>query len=384
MKIAVFVNYLPPHVGGVEVVVDRQVRLLRELNQDVEVLTSACGAARGLSRELGLSIRRISCWNFLERRLGAPFPIPSISIIWHGYRAVRDADVVHAHDSLYALSLVAAIWCKLLRKPLVVTEHVDLVPHPSAIVHIGQRLINLTCGRYVLRSSAHVIVLNARVREFVKSQGVEMSRVSFLPNGVDTNEYSPVSRTERVALRVALGLPVDKELGLFVGRFVPKKGFDKLLRLESLKNLDLVFVGGSAPEGHSRSDHHFLGIVGRAEMPAVYRACDIFVLPSIGEGFPVTVQEAMAAGLAVVVTDDPAYEPYGFDRGKVMLIESTASAISHSLETVMKDQALRMAMAQYSRSFAVQNFNWGNNVSSLLGLYDDVLEDRDLRARRLV
>jgi D-inositol-3-phosphate glycosyltransferase len=370
VRIAIFVHYYPPHVGGIEVVAEGQATSLAGTGEKVTVVTGASAAKPGLTRSGNCSVRRVRAWNYLERRWDAVFPIYSPSLIWHGYRAVKSADIVHVHDSFYLTSLVAAIWARILRKPLILTQHVDLIPHPNSIVRFAQRLIYSTTGRFILKSSRQIIVLNSRVAAFLVAKGVDGSKIRFLPNGVDGERFCPPSQEEKLALRRRLDLPDDRVLALFVGRFVPKKGFEKLFRLGAIDDLDLVFVGGAAPDTGARPDHHFLGVVDRDRMPDVYKLCDIFVLPSEGEGFPLTAQEAMSCGLSVIMTDDPAYELYQLDREFVHLVEPTIDRITAALQLVVADSEQRQAMAAYSRVYATKNFGLDDNLSALADIYE--------------
>lgn len=369
MRIAIFVHYYPPHVGGIEVVAEEQATSLAGSGEKVTVITGASAAKPGITLTDSCSVRRVRAWNYLEKRWGAVFPIYSPSLIWHSYRAVKRAEIVHVHDSFYLTSLMAAIWARILRKPLILTQHVDLIPHPNSFVRFAQRLIYSTTGRFILRSSRQIIVLNSRVAAFLTAKGVDEARITFLPNGVDTDRFCPPSQEERLALRRKHGLPADKVLALFVGRFVPKKGFEKLFRLGVIADLDLVFVGGIAPVSRERQDHHFLGVVSRDRMPDIYKLCDVFVLPSEGEGFPLTAQEAMSCGLSVIMTDDPAYELYQLDRELVHLVEPSVEAITTALELAASDAEQRQAMAHYSRVYATKNFAMDDNLAALAAIY---------------
>jgi D-inositol-3-phosphate glycosyltransferase len=370
VKIAIFVHYYPPHVGGIEVVAEGQATSLADAGESVTVVTGASAAKAGLTQSGNCSVRRVRAWNYLERRWGAVFPVYAPSLIWHGYRAVRRADIVHVHDSFYLTSLIAAIWTRILRKPLILTQHVDLIPHPNRLVRLAQRLIYSTTGRFILRSSRQIIVLNARVAAFLAARGVDDARITFLPNGVDPEHFCPPSHDEKLALRRRHGLAADKVLALFVGRFVPKKGFEKLFQLRAVENLELVFVGGAGPASQTRPDQHFLGVLGRDRMPDVYKLCDVFILPSEGEGFPLTAQEAMSCGLSVIMTDDPAYEAYQLDRALVQLIEPNVEAITSALQQVSADAELRHAMATYSRLYATKNFCLADNLAALSRIYE--------------
>jgi D-inositol-3-phosphate glycosyltransferase len=376
MKIAVFVHYLPPHIGGIEVVAEGQIMALAAAGQDISVITSACNSKSGLIESDGYTVRRIPAWNYFEERMGAVFPIYSPALIWHGYRAVKQSDVVHAHDAFYLTSLIATFWARILHKPLILTQHVDMVPHSNKFVNLMQKLVYATTGRFVLMSSNKIIVLNSRVRAFLTDIGIDGSIITYLPNAVDTGKFSPPTEQQKRALRNKYSLPNDKILALFVGRFVPKKGFTKLLELETVKDLELVFAGGGAPAGHTRDDQHFLGPIDRNEVADVFKLCDVFVLPSQGEGFPVTVQEAMACGLPIIMGDDSAYEPYMLDTSLVKLIEPDTEPISIALRATVEDSKLRQDMARYSRQYALQHFDGSAHMMQLLSIYESQIASK--------
>lgn len=381
MRVAIFVSYQPPHIGGVEVVAESQIKSLSASGHHVSAITSACGAKPGLVSYDNYSVRRVRAWNFLESRLGAPCPILAPTGILHGYRAAKKADVIHAHDAFYPASLMAVLCAKILDKPLVLTQHIGMIPHRSRFVNYGQALVFGTTGRIILRRSQRVIVVNSRVAKFLVDSGVDESDITFLANGVDTGAFSPVTAEQKLVLRRKYNLPSDKLLALFVGRFVHKKGITKLLGLGHLTDVDMVFVGGNAPAGHGRDDHHFLGQIGREAMPEIYQLCDMFVLPSEGEGFPVTVQEAMACGLPIVVGEDEAYEPYKLDRSLMKLVRPEADELSKALREVAASPSLREDMARYSRQYALENFSWSHHINELMKVYDTAISRHSMRRK---
>lgn len=375
-RVLLVTHYYPPHVGGIEYVAQNQARQLTGAGLDVAVLTSSPGGWPGTATGPdGVAVTRVPAWNGFER-WGVPFPVFSPSILVRAARLVRAADVVHVHDVLYSSSWLVALWCWLLRTPLVVTQHVQLVAHDRRAVEYVQRAVYGTLGRLTLRRARSVSVLNAGVRAFVQRLGVPPTRVTVLPNGVDADQFAPVEPVRKAALRTALGLPSDGTLALFVGRLVPKKGFHLLLSAAS-DRYTLVIVGGDRPGGLAPDQRVvFLGALPPDQVRLAYQACDLFVLPSEAEGFPLTVQEAMASGLPVVTSDDPGYAVYGFDRTGIRLIRRDAAAVRDALTTLAADPAERARMAAYSLAYAGQNFRWPAHVQRLRALYAAALGQR--------
>lgn len=376
-RLLVVSHYFPPHIGGIERVAWAEASDLSKVGEDVSVLTSACGFGGSLTEEAGeVTVCRVPAWNGLESRIGAAFPVFSPSLVIHSYRLVRWADIVHVHDSLYLSSWVTAAWCWVTRTPLLVTQHAEIVAHPRRSVILVQRSVYATLGRMVVQTAGRVAVVNSRVADFLQSLGVEDSRITLMPNGIDTDLFRPAWPGEAQELRKALDLPTERVLALFVGRFAPNKGFDKLLKAAGDEYV-LVLVGGDPPPA-SAADKRcvFLGRLDPKQLSKVYRACDLFVLPSEREGFPLAAQEAMASGLPVVMGDDPGFAVYGLDRNHVLLIEPTPSAIESALLSLARSPQRRAAMGRYSSDFARREFGRNQHIDRLMCLLDEVHSKR--------
>ncbi|WP_079032228.1 glycosyltransferase family 4 protein [Streptomyces specialis] len=373
-------HYYPPHVGGIENVVRHEADHLARQGADVTVLTSGSERAPHAADAPGVRVVRVvrvPAWNGVERRTGVPFPVLSPRLPADALRWARWADVVHIHDCLYMTSWAAGLAAALTRTPRVLTQHVALVEHPSALVRGVQRAVYAVAGRPLLRRAARVVVLNATVGTFVTGLGARPATVRHVPNGVDTALFRPPrSAAERDRARDRLGLPKDRVLVLFAGRLVPKKGYDLLLAAAD-PAYDLVFAGQGA-EGvvHlPRAGVHHLGSLPAGRLAEAYRACDVFALPSTAEGFPLTVQEAMASGLPVVTTDDPGYAPYGLDRENVTLLPRDADALRAALTRLAGDEPLRRRMGEYARGYATGGLAWEEHARTLLRLYQEATGD---------
>jgi D-inositol-3-phosphate glycosyltransferase len=366
-------HYYPPHVGGIETVVHQQATHLARHGAEVTVLTS--GPRTTTVIEAGVRVVRRAAWNGIERRTGVPFPVLGPGLLLTAARWARWADVIHVHDCLYMTSWAAGIAAALTRTPYLLTQHVGLVAHPSGVVRGVQRAVYRIAGRRLLGGASTVMVVNATVADFVNHQAVRRDDVAHFANGVDSALFRPAaSDTDRAALRERFGLPADRLLVLFVGRLVEKKGYDLLLSAAD-PAYDLVFAGDGSERRRldGRPGVHHLGALPPVELADVYRACDVFALPSESEGFPLTVQEAMASGLPVVTTDDPGYEPYGLAREHVTLLPRDAARWRAALRSMAGDDARRKRAGAWSRRFAVAHFAWDEHATGLLRMYDRAL-----------
>ena len=163
-------HFYPPHVGGIEVVAHQQARGLCHVGFAVEVLTTGSGAATGVLVEDGVVVRRVRAWNGLER-FGVPFPVCGPNLVWRAFQAVRRADVVHVHDSLYMTSWVTVLMCVVLRKHYVVSQHVGVVHHTSAVVRFVQAAVNRTWGAFITRRAEVLLPIHPFIAESHRAAG---------------------------------------------------------------------------------------------------------------------------------------------------------------------------------------------------------------------
>jgi len=357
-------HYALPHVGGIESVIDALAAELGDRGHHVVHLASDSlrgEDGRAEAPRPGYEIVRLRALNAAEHRLGVPYPVFSPRGWRVLAREVARADVVHAHGLLY-MSSVAALLHARARHPggpiRVLTEHVGRVGYEHAVLDRTERTAIAMVGRAAVRAGEAVVVLNDRVRREVEALDPG-ARVELVPNGVDTERFRPAGEEERRAIRARLGWD-ERPRVLFVGRLVGKKGID--LALGAARAADGAFelvVAGPGRLSAPGTGVEVLGSRSREELAALYRAADAFLLPSRGEGFPVTAQEAMASGLPVVLREDPDYAAYvPRDSPGLLLVPPDAGEIARRLTRLLADPA---ALAEARRDVAARArsvFSW--------------------------
>jgi D-inositol-3-phosphate glycosyltransferase len=385
LRVLMVCHYYPPHVGGIENVVQAEAVRLAALGHEVTVLTS--GERTGVADEpvsqnidtafagaAGRTVRvvRIAAWNGAEERAGVPFPITSPRLLPQALRWARWADVVHVHDCFYLTSWAGGLASALTRTPLVLTQHVAMVEHPSALVRLAQKAVYGTIGRALLRRARTVFTINDYIARFVGTLGAPAAKVTVLGNGVDGDLFRPPSgEAERTRLRERHGLPQDRVLALFVGRLVPKKGIDLVFAAgQAISALDVVVAGsGDAAQYGAGERVHLLGPRPAEAVAELYRACDLFVLPTTGEVFPLAVKEAMSAGLPVVTTDEPDYAHAELENDTLALVPREAAAVRGALAALAGDGARRERMGAAAAAYAAKHFSWTEHVTELAERY---------------
>ena len=354
----------------------QQAQSMAESGYDVTVLTSRYGrSSPEVEAQPRLEVIRVPCSHVLERISTIVFPLFSPRLVFALWRQVKRADVVHIHDVFYMSSWAAAVLAVVARRPILLTQHVAMVDHPSKLVMAVQRLVYGTVGRWIFSKARRVVVYNENVRAFLRSRGVPEARLLLMPNGIDTTQFCPATPDERLELRGRFGLPTDRRLVLFVGRLVQKKGYQILLEARD-PAFDLVFVGpGTVPRQGRTSGVHWIGPLDQAQTRALYRACDLFAFPAVGEIFTLVMQEAMACGLPVVTTDDPAYVD-SIASGSVVLCRRDADSFRAAMKGALADTHGLLALGVRSRQLAIRYFDWRANISRLMDVYSEELRRR--------
>jgi glycosyltransferase involved in cell wall biosynthesis len=306
LRVTLVTHYFPGHRGGVEAVAwEIASRLASRGEAAVDWYASATDAPPPAPP--GMRCIPVKACNAVERRLGIPFPLWSPAGLARLVRAVRQSDVVHLHDFLYPANLVAWAAARLARRPLVVTQHIGMIPYRNRALRALLAAANRILGRRVLGSAAQVCFVSDVVRQYFSGLVRFRSPPLHLANGVDVAVFRPAGAPERHELRSRLAAGAGGPLLLFAGRFVERKGLLLLQRLaRDLPQVRWLFAGWG-PLDPSRwrlpnvTVHRDLT---KEQLVPLYQAADLLVLPSVGEGFPLVVQEAMACGTPALVGEE--------------------------------------------------------------------------------
>lgn len=222
-------------------------------------------------------------------------------------------DVLDAHfawpDGVAAARLADDLSAALGRRvPLVVTARGTDLNLSARAPRVAREL------RAGLARADHVLCVAEALRREVLALGVPGDKVSTLRNGVDGRRFTP---GDRAAARLATGLPAGRAVLLCVGHLVHRKGQHLLLEALAKSHAPgarpLLVLVGQGPDGEALraqaarlglSDSvQFAGAVHPQRLPDWYRAADALVLPSLREGWPNVVLEALACGTPVLATE---------------------------------------------------------------------------------
>lgn len=370
MKILLVANYLPPYAGGIQFVVDQLARGYVARGHDVVV--TGYDALRGTEHgPRPYRVAAMPAWNPLER-LSVPVPLfEPVTLRRRTAALIKWADAVHVHGLIYPNTALAVVLAARANVPVIVTEHVGLVATGRRAVDRGQAIAFRRAGRSLAaRRCAAVVVLNERVEAELSQVMGSREKIVRIDNGVDTDLFRPADHAERSAVRQRWGF--TRPTALFVGRLSRKKGLDLLLAAAALTDRFDVAVCGKDTERlrDAPPNVRVIGLVDQPALATLYQAADLLVLPSDGEGFPLVVQEAMASGLPVVVTDG-AVPRTGPHTSTVRTVPRAAAAMVEEVHEMLdRGAAGRERDGAAAREVALAHFDWSVTVDRYLGLLD--------------
>jgi len=228
-----------------------------------------------------------------------------------------------------------------------------------------------------------VVIAEAAATSF--EQVYRTSRPPLIRNGIDVARYSAAAAS-RDAWRADNGFSSEDLLFLCVARFYLQKNHKTLLEAFAsgparIPNAKLVLAGDGGLRDEIGRQVRDLGIAGkvhflgrRADIPEVLAACDVFALASLWEGNPLSVMEAMAAGLPVVVTAVGGVpELVASETQGILVPPGDPQALSTALLRLATDPAMRRAMGLAAAKRAQSEFDDRNMVEAYESLYDELL-----------
>ena len=353
--------YDPAH-GGIERVVKDYATGLVAAGHEVTVIAFAHdGVTRTDHPSERLRVVRLAP----ELRIG-PVPL-SLRYLWHGWRIGRRADIVHVHEP-NPLATVAALLAGS-RPVRIVTWHADAVRF-GPVRHFYRLLQGALCRR-----ARAVLVSSESMRQSSELLPALGPLVQIMPLGLDLAGFATLDPGLAETARAREG----GRYVLAVGRLVPYKGFDVLIKALESTDLRAVIVGDGplraelealAGAGGVAGQVRFAGPASDEELRALLAGCDHFAFPSsgVGEAFGLAQIEAMAAGKAVINTSLPTGVPEVslHERTGLTVPPGDVEALRAAMLRLWNDPALARTLGQAGRERAFARFGRSRLIGRLL------------------
>ncbi|MGZ0752926.1 glycosyltransferase family 4 protein [Kluyvera sichuanensis] len=382
MNILTISHFYEAHGGGIERVAGQLCRQFARQGATPQWAASASDALPAGD----LKVIALRCIDPLEKLTGLPMPLPGPGAIWALQDAVRRSDTVVIHDALYATSILGMIIAKLHGKPVVLIQHIAAIPFRSPALRLLMRLANLVVTRPMLWATDVRIFISDTVRHDLLGTPARYP-YKLLFNGVDSAIFYPPTPSE-----AGRNLPASTHLSpcarriLFVGRYVEKKGLAVLRALAAARpecQFLLVGSGPLRPAEWGLGNVYDLGVQPPAALAELYRGADLLLLPTVGEGYPLVIQEAMACGLPVVC-GAPAHradpEAASWLRGVNIDLsdpQGSAQRCSAAIDSGGLTNREREAMIGYAR----ERYSWQTMAQEILRLAQNAVRAKDQTGR---
>jgi glycosyltransferase involved in cell wall biosynthesis len=273
-------------------------------------------------------------------------------------------------------ALLGMFTCWITRTPFFLYGDSSFPP-PERTFHAKLRAWLL---RRLLARAAGFMVSGKLNADYYRHYGAGERTFFLLPWAVDNDRFAVASAD---ALRERYGIAPDKVVILFSAKLVPRKDPMTLLRaFEAMAHRSraaLVFMGDGELRGeletyarqHNIENVHFIGFINQGEIPGHYAMSDVFVLPSLYEPRGAVINEAMACGLPVIVTDrcgsigDIVQE----NDNAFIYPAGDAAALRDALDAIAGDDALRSRMSRRSREI-IADWDFARGVAGVRRMLD--------------
>ncbi len=388
MKIAHLTATFPPYPGGAGNTAFRFAREQAGRGDHVEVFTAP---ADGVAPDPG---------NVVVHRIDPVFAIGNAPLI-PSIARIDGFDVVHLHYPFIfgsELTLLARLRRRARSQAL-------LVHYKNRLVGRGPRgalfeAYEHTVAPALIAAADRVCVLSpdhADSVSYLRRAGQrDPAKLVEMPNGVDSELFSPGE--DATGTRDRLGIPPTATVAAFVATLDLAHHFKRLdVAIDGLAALGdpdvhlVVAGGGELLDGFRARARtagvadrvHFLGAVPHAELPALLRASDLFLLTTEPpESFGIVLIEAMACGLAAIATDYPGVRAVVDDGETGLLVgRGDVAGVAAALGELAGDPERRREMGERGRAKALAEWSWPSLLERMDRAYAEAIETRAAKAR---
>lgn len=298
-----------------------------------------------------------------------------LSVVWRLKRLIREREIDLVHTWLFTGNAYgrAAAWlaggCKIVAS--------------ERSVDRWRNVIHRSVDRFLARRTGCILANAQAVRQFlIYRERIAAEKIEVVPNGIDITRFEGV---KPAPIRAELGLSEDAPLIGCVARLAEQKGLEYLVLaarevVERIPQAAFV-IAGSGPEEEEIRDLiveldmegkvHLLGH--RDDAPAVMAALDVFVLPSLWEGLPNVMLEAMAAGLPTVATAvDGALELILENKNGILVPPGDARSLANVIAQLVENPDLGYRLAANGQQ-RVQGYTIERMVERTQAVYERLL-----------
>lgn len=281
------------------------------------------------------------------------------------------------YDLYHAMAFVAPV---LLHTPMVVTVYdLTFMRYPERLTTARRRYLQMFTALTCRRAKRILAISQSTADDLTNLLGIPANKIDVTPLGYDAQRFRPYTPDEIEAFRMRRGLP--ERFWLFVGTLEPRKNLVTLLRayaqLPTREQVPLILGGGKgwmvdeifdtiADYGLGDKVTH-VGFIPTADLPLWYNSAEVFVYPSVFEGFGLPVLEAMACGTPVITSNVSSLPEVAGDAGLTLSphdVTAWADALSQAYnDPIWRDTAREQGLER------AQQFTWARTAQLTVESY---------------
>ncbi len=325
-------------------------------------------------------------------------PLADLVSLLRLYRLMRQHNftIVHTHNP--KPGLLGQIAARMARTPIVINTLHGLYLHDA--MHPAVRRFYITLEKIAARCSDAILSQNKEDMETaLREQICPPERIRHLGNGIDLDRFNPsrVSEAEIRHKRLELGVAADEVVVGYVGRLAARrKGIADLMTAGQLliarhPKTRFLIVGAADPGKSDAVEPSYAARYGLAQhclfpgylpneiLPAFYGLMDVFVLPSLYEGFPRAIMEASAMGVPVVATDVKGNREAVQDGITGFLVPyGHPQQLAAAIDRILGDPDLARQLGEAGRRLAVERFDERSVFATVRAEYVRLLQEKGL------
>ncbi len=281
-------------------------------------------------------------------------------------------DVVHAHSHLFFSTNLSAVARQIGSTPLIITNHgMKSQTAPKWF----QDIYTATGARLTFAAADKILCYTETEKKELVDLRIKPEKIEVIHNGIDTDLFVPAREAS-----------FDKKNLLWIGRYVKGKGVDYLIdALTILKtrypDVILTMVGKGPDKDRINQKIRDLNLesniimkdfVPNSEIVGLYQNSSVFVLPSLEEGVPRTILEAMSCGIPVVCSRLPQLVDI-VDGGGLLAPVKDSQALADNISKILSNSSLAEELSKSGRRNAVENHSWKDTVKKTVQIYKELI-----------
>jgi glycosyltransferase involved in cell wall biosynthesis len=306
-------------------------------------------------------------WDFLTlKRL-----ISSLMLLFLSFRLIKrlSPDVVHSHSA--DLGFIISFACRLYRIPMINQCHGVSFPYKQ--IPAVKRIVEVLCLKY----SGFNKIVTVDENSLSAFKKLRINNVCYMDNGVDLEKFKQINKKRN-----------EQIIFLFVGRLEKLKGLTYLIEaVNILKRENTEFVVWIIGEGNESVNFknlvwkynlekyiNFFGSKTNQDTVSYYVSSDVFILPSLKEGFPLTLLEAWAAGLPVIISDVGNVSEICRDKENALIIPpGNSQKITEAMKLLIDDEHLREKLGENGKELVEKKYSWEKISKEFEIIYKDLV-----------